>query len=342
MSRTSPSGTAARIGRSRGEVLVGLVRDQPRALAGRQVVHREEEQVGGAHQVHRLAVRQQAGRAHEGVAPRRPRGRAAVSSPARCSSTRPSSEGSAAMSAAIASTRNTCERVQRVHPGDRPAQQAPARARAPQAQAEVGVQRSRVDDPEHAGRRRAAAAAARSRRARSRSGSRGDAAASSGIARRRRTAASGAAMTTAEALDSAARILPQLERAGARRWGRPHLVERPRVLEVGHPRRAELGGQARARQRGLVGQRTRPARGRRRRRPRGRAAPTARSTSASRARAGGREPPAGRPGPCGGVGSGPSTRCTSVPSGHARSAARRRAGPSGRDGSPGPVTTTSS
>ena len=58
-SRASPSGTAARIGRPDATILVGLLRHDRRPPAGRQIVHRQEEQVGGADECGCLPVAQE-------------------------------------------------------------------------------------------------------------------------------------------------------------------------------------------------------------------------------------------------------------------------------------------
>ena len=240
---------------ARGEVLVGLVRDQAGPLAGRQVVHGQEQQVGASASARRTrdapsspGVRTNGCRAATARS-------ACVSSPARCSSTRPARLGSAAITRAIACHEDDVRAREDVE-----ARRSCRRAGAGAGACGAGAGRGRcaaIPCARSGTRRRGAGRRAPAKSAGSkpigmpRSSTRE---ASSGIAARTRSAASGAAMTIADAVASARRIRPQVERAvhGAERQA--HLVERPQILEIGDPRAPERRGHARAGERGLVRQ----------------------------------------------------------------------------------------
>jgi len=219
-----------------GEVLERLVGDQARPAARRQVVHREEQEVGRAHQRDRLAVAEQAGRTDEvaaladgAVAGRQLAGQVELDPPR---------ERRVGRDRALDRLRDEHVRARDdVQARGGAAEQAAARARAAQVLAEIRVHRAGVDDPERlAGPRR---------RRRDEVGGlvadrdRGHAAGELG---HRRLHALGRLGGGHDHRRRGRQGPPHLaEHARVVQAGRlrAHLVERPRVLEIGHPGQPE-------------------------------------------------------------------------------------------------------
>ena len=133
---------------SGGEILVRLVGDQARPSTRRQILHREKEQIGRAHEGNRVTVRQQTVKADEVV----PLGDREV---AWCERSR---EGQLNAPAKLRLSREQAlDRLQQERMGARddvqtvdatPQYAAPSLGPA-ETQPEVGVHGAGVDDPEH-------------------------------------------------------------------------------------------------------------------------------------------------------------------------------------------------
>ena len=134
-SRASPSGTAARIGPPRREVLVGLARERSsrgRPRAGRAWAGRAGRPTGAARRSPRATGSR--GVRTTARAPRSRPGRRSERTPARWTSMRPASDGSAASSRSTACRRYTCERVPMSTPeAAPPSSRRAARAAVPRA-----------------------------------------------------------------------------------------------------------------------------------------------------------------------------------------------------------------